>query len=346
MPGEKEIIGILDAVLPQGRLNRCNESDCEIIPLCGKKFLFTTDEFSEEDRFFEQNPRLLGWNIAAGAMSDVYACGGTPLYYAHSLTVAKTWDRAFIEAFGRGAADALKESGARFIGGDCGQSHVWRCCVSIIGSCEGEPLTRMGARPGDHIYLSGRVGAGNMQAALGLALPGKLNLPGLPGIRFKLRAKESVLIRRYATSCIDTSDGVWKALTIIADLNKCGYAVDAIPYHRAGALLARAVSMPEILLFFGECGEYELLFTVPERNEKDFLKEAREKGLRFFRLGFVTEAKRTVCEGNNTLETGDLRIEARSFDSAREYLAELTGWVKRHRPQKTEPLRSGGDHAA
>ena len=30
MPGEKEIIGILDALLPRGRLNRSHESDSEI----------------------------------------------------------------------------------------------------------------------------------------------------------------------------------------------------------------------------------------------------------------------------------------------------------------------------
>ncbi|HUI92462.1 MAG TPA: thiamine-phosphate kinase [Chitinivibrionales bacterium] len=346
MPGEKEIINILDAVLPQGRLNRCNESDCEIISLCGQKFLFTTDEFSEEDRFCEQDPRLLGWNIAAGALSDVYACGGTPHYYAHSLTVAKTWDGKFIEEFGRGVADALGESGARFMGGDCGQAQEWRCCVSIIGSCDGEPITRMGARPGDRIYLSGRVGAGNVQAALGMSPFGKRGVPGLPGIRFRLRARESALVKRNASSCIDTSDGVWKSLTIIADLNRCGYAVDSLPYHRAGVLLAKAVAMPAIMLFFAECGEYELLCTIPEKSERDFLREAGEKGLRFFRIGTVTENLRTIADGKNTLEVGDLHIEARGFESTREYLTALTGWIKRQRSRETESLSGGAHHAA
>lgn len=330
MPGEKEIIEILNGILPQGRMNRCNESDCEIIMLGGKQFLFTTDEFSEEDRFCESNPRLLGWNIAAGALSDIYACGGVPVYYAHSLTVARTWDKAFIENFGKGVADALRESGALFIGGDCGQAQAWRCCVSVIGSFEGAPLTRVGARPGDHIHLSGRIGAGNVQAALGLAAPGKLNFPGLSGIKFPLRSEESKLIKRYASSCIDTSDGVWKALTVIADINNCGYEIDSLPYHRTGALLARTVSMPPITLFLGECGEYELLATITDACEQDFLKETKEKGLRFFHLGTISETRRTVAAGKDSLDLSTLRIEARGFDSAREYLAALTDWIKGH----------------
>ena len=127
MPGEKAVIDIMDRLLPQGRQSRCNESDCEIIGLGDRQYLFTTDEFSAEDRFIESDPRTLGWNIAVGAISDIYACGGRPLFFAHALTVANTWDEQFITGLGRGIADALLESGALFIGGDCGQAQQWRC---------------------------------------------------------------------------------------------------------------------------------------------------------------------------------------------------------------------------
>jgi thiamine-monophosphate kinase len=327
MPAEKEIIEIMEKVLPQGRLNRCHESDCEIVLIGGKPYLFTTDEFSAEDRFCDQDPLQLGWNIAAGAISDIYACGGAPMYYAHSLTVASTWDIEFVEGFARGVADVLKKSGALFIGGDCGQAREWRCCVSVIGSCEDAPLTRVGARPGHVIYLSGRIGAGNVQAAMNLIPSGKLRIPGLSGIRFSLRGKEAGLIRRYASSCIDTSDGVWKAISIIADINGCGYAIDTLPYHRAGALLAKAVSLPRIMLFLGECGEYELLFTAPPDYENQLLKEAKENGMRIFRLGSITKYGRTAADGGDTIDLSSLKIEARDFDSARQYVKALADWI-------------------
>jgi thiamine-monophosphate kinase len=328
MPGEREIIAIINRFLPNGRLNRCHEADCEIIALDGKTYLFTTDEFSSEDRFCENDPRLLGWNIAAGALSDVYACGGTPRYYAQALTVASSWNGHFIEHFAKGVADALKKSGAGSIGGDCGRAEAWRCCVSIIAACDGAPLTRMGARPGDHIYLSGRIGGGNVQAALGLAPLGKLRIPG---IRFRLRNKESRFIKHLAACCIDTSDGVFKALSIIADLNGCGYSIDALPYHRAGSLIARAASLPTLLLFLAECGEYELLCTVPDKRDVEFNQQARTHGLRFFHLGRITAQGRTVLQDGHTLDVGTLRIEARDFPDAKSYLEALIAWIAAQR---------------
>jgi len=332
MPSEKEIIEIMDRLLPQRRLNRCNESDCEIIVLGGKRFLYTTDEFSAEDRFCELDPRQLGWNVAAGAISDIYACGGVPIYYAHSLTVAKTWDTAFVDGFGRGVAKALRKSGALFIGGDCGQAQAWRCCVSVIGACKGAPMTRVGARSGHGIYLSGRIGAGNVQAALDVIPLGELSVRQFSGMRFPLRGKEALLIRRYASSCIDTSDGVWKAISIIADINGCGYAIDALPYHPAGALLAKAASLTQIMLFLGECGEYELLFTVPAEREREFTKETHKNGMRFYRLGVITECGRTATDGKDTIDLRFLKTEARGFDSTRQYLKALTDWVLRQKP--------------
>ena len=150
MISEKAICELFSSMLPSGRANDCFESDAEIISLNGTpNGLFTTDEFSAEDLFRENDPYLLGWNIAAGAISDILACGGVPLYYAHALTVDPRWDAAYLRGLGTGVRDVLKATGARFIGGDCGRSEVWRCTVSVIGWCEGAPVRRRGARPGD-----------------------------------------------------------------------------------------------------------------------------------------------------------------------------------------------------
>ena len=149
MISEKAICELFSSMLPSGRANDCFESDAEIISLNGApNGLFTTDEFSAEDLFRENDPYLLGWNIAAGAISDILACGGVPLYYAHALTVDPRWDADYLRGLGTGVRDVLQATGARFIGGDCGRFEVWRCTVSVIGWCEGAPVRRRGARPG------------------------------------------------------------------------------------------------------------------------------------------------------------------------------------------------------
>jgi thiamine-monophosphate kinase len=183
--------------------------------------------------------------------------------------------------------------------------------------------------PGDAVYISGRIGMGNLQAALSLLKLPKLSLPGLRHARFRIRKIESTIIKKYASSCIDTSDGAWKALSIIADLNKCGYAIDRIPYLKAGVIVAKTAGLPPILLFLGECGEYELLCTIPADREAAFLEEAKTSGSLFFRLGVVTRDIRTVGDGNHTLDMSAFHIEARDYPHTRDYLSALTDWYKK-----------------
>lgn len=81
--------------------------------------------------------------------------------------------------------------------------------------------------------------------------------------------------------------------------------------------------MPPTLLFLGECGEYELLLTIPADREAAFLLAAREAGCTFHHLGQVTSAGRVLHEGDRTLNLGGWHIQARDFEDPRQYLAEL-----------------------
>lgn len=337
MISEKAICELLSSILPSGRANECFESDAEIISLNGKpNCLFTTDEFSAEDLFRENNPYLLGWNIAAGAISDILACGGAPVYYAHALTVNPRWDAEYLRGLGTGMGDVLKVTGARFIGGDCGRSEVWRCTVSVIGSCEGAPVRRRGARPGDLIYLSGEIGSGNLEAAL--RLYGEQNSQVSESIKtqFPLRLRESALMRDFASCCINTSDGVCAALNALADLNACGYAVANLPYLASGLGFCRRASLPGTLLFLGECGEYELLFTIRPDREEPFLIQARKLGCLFHRLGTITERGRELREDGHLINLESWRCQARDFESPEQFLEGLGRWLGRQQAVRRE----------
>ena len=327
MLSEHTICEMLSAMLPSGRLNDCFESDAEVITWNGAPSLFTTDEFSAEDLFRETDPYLLGWNIAAGAISDILACGGTPVYYAHALTVDKRWDQEFVRQFGGGVRDVLEATGARFIGGDCGRAEQWRCTVSVIGSCEGRPVLRRGAAPGDSVYLSGPIGAGNLEAALTLLKPTGSKDGSISGASIKtpfpLRQKESALMRKHASACIDTSDGVCAALNTLADLNGCGYAVADLPYLSAGLRLCEQLLLPKTLLFLGEGGEYELLFTVKAENERRLHEETLGAGCVFHRLGSMTASGRTLREDDRVIDLEPLRMQARDYEHPRQYLESL-----------------------
>jgi thiamine-monophosphate kinase len=340
MISEKAICELLSALLPQGRLNGCFESDAEIIHMTGGQCLFTTDEFSAEDLFRENEPYLLGWNIAAGAISDILACGGVPLYYAHALTVDPRWDAEYLSQFGCGVRDVLIATGAQFIGGDCGRSELWRCTVSVIGSCEGRPILRRGAAPGDAIYLSGSIGAGNREAALKLQADPNVQRTDPTKTQFPLRLQESAIMRKYASACIDTSDGVWAALNTLADLNGCGYVVADLPYFAPAVQLCQHVSLPKTLLFLGESGEYELLFTLRPEQEPLFLAEAQTSSGHFHRLGHITSSERTLREDGQVIDLSSLQIQARDYENPQRYVAALIRWLERW-PTATSKCQTG-----
>lgn len=300
---EHELIELLSRHMPRSadQVNGLFESDAEILRFGDRYLLFSTDEFSDEDLFSTKDPYALGRNIACAAISDILASGGRPLYYAHSLTVDSRFDKRYMERFAAGVGDVLKAGEIGFIGGDFGRSESWRCCASVIGMTD-QPIRRSGARPGDHIYLTGPVGAGNMQAALGLY---HVPFTGLiPGFTLRLDALDD--IRRHATSCIDTSDGLFQSVKMLARMSKTGFAITDIPYAKGGTMLAKLTGLPREMLAFCECGEYELLFTSPDE-------------LPYLNIGRMTTSGMSV----GGKDVSHIDLSARSHQDLKAYLKEV-----------------------
>jgi thiamine-monophosphate kinase len=305
---EEALIERLCRLMPRApeQVNRVFEADAEILKsscLGHAHLLFSTDEFSAEDCFSMEDAQALGRNIACAALSDLLACGGQPLYYAHSLTIDARFDEAYLTRFYAGIAEILAQAGAYFIGGDFGRARDWRCAVSVIGGAT-KPVLRSGAREGDHLYITGPVGAGNLQAAL--TLYGLSENPSFSAPDFTLRIAALPDIVAHATSCIDTSDGLFNAACTLARMSGCGFALENIPYSPSGEALAQRLSLPLSMLAFGECGEYELLFTSPAE-------------LPYHKVGRVTRSGRTF-DGR---DVEGFHARARAYDDMPSYLKEL-----------------------
>jgi thiamine-monophosphate kinase len=154
-----------------------------------------------------------------------------------SLAVPPKRSDKFIAAFYRGLMALARRTGTVLAGGDLAHSDKVYCDVMVCGStARGKALRRSSARPGDLLYVSGRLGkrwGGRIQPrlALGRALRGR------------------------ATSCMDLSDGLSLDLHRLCLASGVAAWVGRIPIVR-GATLDRA-------LHGGE--DYELLFTLPPR---------------------------------------------------------------------------------
>ena len=329
---EREIIRIMLDAFTGGETSGQPyfSTDAERFRFAGKEFLFTTDEFSAEDLFRDHDLSILGWNLAVATISDIYACGGTPMFFGHSVSVPSGWTNIQIRDLSRGIASCLEQSEISFIGGDLGFSEQWHYTGIVLGKAQ-RPLSRLGAQAGDIIYITGTIGKGNLEAALKLYSdhPALKHLPNCLVNRFSLRKTESKLIRNIANCCIDTSDGVLKALQTIAEINRVGFVVNNLPYSPEGISVTRLLGQPDELLFMGESGEYELLFTVSQEMEPVLLRKAGQRKLVFHKIGYITESQDILLvEKNRTLDLQKFRFCARDFPDIGIYLDKLVTTLK------------------
>lgn len=332
---EANLIRLITQGLPTNadRLTPVFTADAEHLRGRGLNLLVTMDDFSAEDLMRGHHPQTLGWNWAVASLSDVYAAGGHPWQYGHSMTVPDSWSPAYIEGLMDGVGQALTQADCGFFGGDLSRGAEWKYTATVLGTPGERVLTRVGSQPGDKIFLTGRIGRGNYEAALSLYADQPLvgSLTSLVTNRFPLRRRESQVLAPFARACIDTSDGVFSALNTVSELNHLGYQLDRLPLLAGVPSLASVLGLPALLLFLGGCGEYELLFTVAPEAVPDLKAAARAQNLTFFCLGTITDSpgQKSLVGRRGVQDLTPLVFEARDFPRVKDYLAALVRAIEK-----------------
>ena len=221
--------------LPSANLTLGIGDDCAIYrPRAGEELLFTTDQMIEDVHFTRaQSAASIGERALARSLSDIAAMGGDPRFCLVALAAS---DTRWIEDFYRGLLRLAKRTNVTLAGGDLARDEKFHCDVMVCGSApRGKALRRDGARAGDSIFVSGRLGK-------------------LWDRRIQPRLALGRSLRGLATSCIDLSDGLSLDLHRLCAASGVAAEIDRVPVTRG--------STEERALHGGE--DYELLFTLPE----------------------------------------------------------------------------------
>jgi thiamine-monophosphate kinase len=242
------------APIPRGsELVRGIGDDCAIFRPRGARedLVFTTDMLLEGVHFRPETHRAedIGHKALARSLSDIAAMGGEPRFCLLSLALAPWSDRRWLDAFYRGFLKLAKTTGTLLAGGDLARGGQVFCDVMVCGAAPaGSALRRDGARPGDGIYVSGRLGGSALGLAGGKGQAGRRHLRPQPRLRLGrfLRAK------LHATAAMDISDGLSIDLRRMCLASGVAAAIVTPPLY-PGATPAQA-------LHGGE--DYELLFTL------------------------------------------------------------------------------------
>jgi thiamine-monophosphate kinase len=137
------------------------------------RLLFSVDLLVEGQHFRRRGPGAsrpedVGWRALAVNASDIAAMGGRPLWALSSLGVPEGVAPEELEALCRGMAEASVAFDLSVVGGNLARSPgPLLVDIAILGVAP-RPIARTGARVGDLVCVTGRVGA----AAAGLAIQG------------------------------------------------------------------------------------------------------------------------------------------------------------------------------
>ena len=223
--------------------------DCAVLRGEGKHhyLLFKTDAVVEGVHFRpREKPELIGRKALARALSDLAAMGATPLAAVITLGVAKHESVRRLKGIYAGLGKIAKKYGVNLVGGETTRAKELFLNVALLGECRGyAPVLRSGAKAGDLIAVTGRLGG---------TQPGK-------HLRFEPRLAEGQWLARKkrATAMMDLSDGLGADLPRLVRASGVSFQLEAQKIPRNGSL--------NTAINDGE--DYELLFTVrPTRAEK------------------------------------------------------------------------------
>jgi thiamine-monophosphate kinase len=238
----------------------------ELIVPPGQKLVVSADSAVEGVHFTRAHltPEEIGYRAAAAALSDLAAMAAQPLGLLLALVLPESW-QAEADALADGVAEAAGASNCPIIGGNISRGRELSITTTVLGSAL-SLLSRSGARPGDKLFVTGRLGG-----AAAAVTAWKNGHEPTPENRVSFakpqpRIREALWLSEHgATAAIDISDGLAPDARHISDASKVRITIeaDAVPIAE-GATLEEALSGGE---------DYEILFTGPPNTFGDLPKE-------------------------------------------------------------------------
>jgi thiamine-monophosphate kinase len=265
--------------------------DCALLSVGGRTLALSIDLSLEGVHFRTAwlSFREIGWRATAAALSDLAADGATPVGVLVSLGIPSNGQRATGNAspavqIMTGVGAAARSVGARVLGGDLVRSPRYLVDVCVLGVA-GRPVRRSGARPGDGLWVTGRLGGAGLALA---ALRTRRRLA--PALRRRFArpvpriAAGKWLARRGARAMIDISDG------LAGDAGHLAAASDVSVTIELERVPCWPGVTPRAALSSGE--EYELLIAMPQSFRDTGARAFRRAtGLALTRIGRCTSGR-------------------------------------------------------
>ncbi|HEX5779219.1 MAG TPA: thiamine-phosphate kinase [Xanthobacteraceae bacterium] len=294
-----------------GALGLFDDAAC-ITPPAGHDIVLTVDASIAGVHFFADDPAdLVAKKSLRVNLSDLAAKGARPLGALLSLSIPETVSEDWLAAFSHGLGADLDQFGCPLLGGDTTRTTGGTTIsITAIGTVpRGSMVKRSGARPGEHVVVTGTLG----DSSLGLELRKRPDAPGFAQLgddekahlaeRYLLPQPRLALadaLREAATAAIDISDGLVGDLAKLASASGVAAHIEAksVPLSPAArVVLAGAPERLETVLTGGD--DYEIAAAVPENRLAALKEAAKEAGVMVTTIGRIETGDSVTVRGPN-----------------------------------------------
>ena len=279
--------GFIDRIAPYGVIRSKGVvkgigDDCAVCETEESGYLLvTTDLLVERVHFLIDwaTPERIGAKALAINLSDIAACGGTPLDAYISLAIPERIEVEWLDGFYKGMADLARKYEVNLLGGDTTGSRsdlIINVCVTGTVNRE-EVLYRHTARNGDLIAVTGPLGRSGMGCDLLLhspELPSRIATPLIQSHlepRPHVREGRTLATSRCCTAAIDVSDGLSSDLGHICRSSHLAAVIceDQLPLTPELRDAARAIGRDALHWMLNGGEDYVLLAAIrPEKMDK------------------------------------------------------------------------------
>ena len=255
--------------------------DAAVLEPSGSEHVVVTTDASFEGVHFRRDwmtSQEIGWRAVAAAASDLAAMAARPLGIVLAVALPRRW-RDELTSLAEGIGDACEQFGIPIVGGNLSAAGELSITSTVIGTTA-RPVWRSGARPGDQLYVTGRLG-GPLSALSALErgeVPERTARERLVHPTPRL-AEARWLEGRGARAMIDISDG------LVADAGHMAAASRARLVIEAERVPVLGTLEPHEAARGGE--EYELLAALPGLDESAVAEFQRQFEVPLTRIGHV-----------------------------------------------------------
>lgn len=260
--------------------------DAGLFSVKNSELVFSTDVSNQDVHFpRELAPNLIAYRACAVAASDIAASGASLKWLSISL-VSPTKRIDWLKKFVEGIKLFTKTYRVPVIGGDLAKGKECSISVGVCGEVQKDLfLTRKGAKIGDSIYISGKLGLAKLGLELSTSKKTKLSKMEKASLtkflKPKVQIELGINLRKIANSCIDISDGLFGDLNHICEESGVGAQLERSSIPHAGFF--------EEALTWGD--DYELCFTVPKNKEKKLIDMSKKTKSKLYKIGQIVKGE-------------------------------------------------------